>query len=649
MMRQLTLRILCAALACLSGTGVEGAMPPLDARGYDSLVQVVEAKGAEAPGEAALKVEEAIEAWENDLTDAQMASLLVLEGVMYYQAGKTDRAISAHREGLRYARSVNAPGQLAEIYRNLGSIFLRLQQLDSADHYLAQSFELLPSDQFRLERAETHFLSGMSKSQQGLPDADEHLQLAFDLYQELEMPLKAANAIQAYAVFTGRIGKPHEGIPYLQKAIKIFRQEQHPQAEATGYLNLGSLYLSDGRYDSALDAFQTALKRFESLSDSSQLGQLYYNIGAVYDRLEQSDAAIPNYRKALTLIDTAQATRTYEWLCLGLAYNLNRIGQPRKAFTHMERAYDLLNERFANQQSQANMKLQRMLQEETILRDQIRNEKDLVEAKLQRTWLLVGVIVLVLLLVVAGLMVRNYQRERALQRRELAQQKAASQQAILALMQDQEADLLNAMLEGQDQERSRIAADLHDSLGGTLSAVQVSLSMIQAKMQQADPRTLKTYERTRKLLDDAYDDVRRISHDMADNSLRQGGLEEALQQLADTLRRANYFQLKMEITGLSGQRLENAVEVQLYRIIQELFQNVIKHANASLVHLQVTRARHRIHVVMEDNGDGFDPMAVGKGGMGLSNIEARVKKIGGQLSIDSTPGQGATFAIEIPD
>lgn len=649
MMRCFTPWMLCAALACLSWKGVTGALPPLDVQVYDSLVQVVKAKGTEAPDEALLRLEEAIETWEDDLDDAQMASLLVLEGVMQFQAGKADSAISALREGLSFARSVGATGQLAEIYRNLGSIFLQLQQLDSADHYLALSFELLPNEQSRLERAETHFLSGMSKSQQGLPDADDHLQLAFDLYQELDMPIKAANAIQAYAVFTGRLGKPQEGIPYLHRAIQIFREEQDPQAEATAYFNLGSLYLSDERYDSALLAFQTVLRQFESLKDSSQLGQLYYNLGLVYDQLDQPDAAIPNYRKALSLIDTTQVSKTHEWLRAGLAYDLNQLGQRREAFFHLDRAYELLDERFLVQQNQARMELHRMLQEETALRDQFRSEKALAEAKLQRTWLLVGVIVLVLLLVVAGLMVRNYQREQVIQRREMAQQKIANQQAILALMQDQETDLLNAMLDGQDQERSRIAADLHDSLGGTLSAVQVSLSMIQAKMQEADPRTLKAYERTRKLLDGAYEDVRRISHDMADNSLRQGGLEEALQQLAETLRRANHFQLKMEITGLSGQRLENAAEVHLYRIIQEMFQNVIKHANASLVHLQVTRARQRIHVVMEDDGDGFDPAAAGMGGMGLSNIEARLKKIRGKLLIDSALGKGATFAIEIPE
>ncbi|MEM9986332.1 MAG: sensor histidine kinase, partial [Bacteroidota bacterium] len=242
-----------------------------------------------------------------------------------------------------------------------------------------------------------------------------------------------------------------------------------------------------------------------------------------------------------------------------------------------------------------------------------------------------------------------------LRRRQLAQatalefEKEQNRLDTLALIQKMEVDSLDQSLEAQDRERTRISEDLHDSLGGTLAAIQLSLSMIQETIQASGSEMAgRMYHRAVDQIDQAVKDVRRIAHNLGDLVLDRGGLEEAIQNLCDTLEQQGRFNLSVEISGFTHHRLPSSIERNVYRVVQELFQNILKHARASEVTLQVNLIRNRLSLIMEDDGRGFDPTLKQDQGMGMRNIYSRIQKIGGDISFDSAPGEGTTVVLNVP-
>ncbi|HRD53311.1 MAG TPA: ATP-binding protein, partial [Flavobacteriales bacterium] len=156
------------------------------------------------------------------------------------------------------------------------------------------------------------------------------------------------------------------------------------------------------------------------------------------------------------------------------------------------------------------------------------------------------------------------------------------------------------------------------------------------------------------LLEQTTSELRQISHDMAAATLNRFGLEKALKDLRDTLHISGRLHVELNTFGLDqrtgsapGTGLERSVEIALYRIVQELVSNVLKHAKASELSIAVTRAPGRLSVVVSDNGLGFDT-AQQSDGMGLSNVRSRAAALGANVQVDSTSGKGTTVSVECP-
>lgn len=228
------------------------------------------------------------------------------------------------------------------------------------------------------------------------------------------------------------------------------------------------------------------------------------------------------------------------------------------------------------------------------------------------------------------------------QRNLLKKQRAYRQ--IEVLLQQQELKSAYAILQGQEQERKRIAEDLHDRLGSRLAAVKLHLHAYKNKSNATD----EFFSTAENLLDGAVEEVREISHNMVSGVLSKFGLVAALQDLRQTLERSNAIKVDLHTWHLA-ERLNLNVEINLYRIVQELISNVLKHANASEITIQLNRYESQLLLTIEDNGTGFDiAEANAKRGMGLKNLHSRVYALEGKINIDSGQGNGTTVTIEIP-
>ncbi len=223
------------------------------------------------------------------------------------------------------------------------------------------------------------------------------------------------------------------------------------------------------------------------------------------------------------------------------------------------------------------------------------------------------------------------------------QQQAMQTRKIEELEQERQRLALEAMLRGQDEERRRLARDLHDGLGGMLSTVKYYLGTVRAGLALPGA-SAQLFGRALHHLDNATGELRRVARDMMPEALQQFGLVPALQDVCDALSHGQRPRVQFQAYGLT-ERLPQRVEVVVYRLVQELLHNVRKHANAGQVIVQLVRTGPHIQLVVEDDGQGFEPGAT-HSGVGLHSIQARVDYLRGTLEILSGPGQGTTVTIE---
>ena len=246
------------------------------------------------------------------------------------------------------------------------------------------------------------------------------------------------------------------------------------------------------------------------------------------------------------------------------------------------------------------------------------------------------------LLVAAFLAYRNIRQRNILVKKETELQK----QQIRELEKDRQLVAVDSMLKGQEDERSRLAKDLHDGLGGLLSGVKFSLRNMKDNLIMT-PDNMTVFERSLDMIDTSIKELRRVAHNMMPEMLTKFGLDEALKEYCSTINTNMQLTVKYQSVGMDS-RIDKPVEIIVYRIVQELLNNTMKHASATEVFVQLIRDQNRLSIVVEDNGKGFDMTRMSENkGAGWMNIRSRVDYLKGQLDIHSEPGKGTLVNIEI--
>jgi two-component system NarL family sensor kinase len=229
-----------------------------------------------------------------------------------------------------------------------------------------------------------------------------------------------------------------------------------------------------------------------------------------------------------------------------------------------------------------------------------------------------------------------------LYQRKLSRKNRENQQ-IERLLQQQEMKTAYALMEGQDAERKRIAAELHDNLGSIL----VTLNMYaDALSNRTNPDEIKDVAaRISKTTGTANALVRELSHSLDSGILKHFGLESAINQLFEAVNMSKRMEAQSSLSIES--KLTNEQSIELYRIIQELLNNALKHSKGTLVRLDLSVLDTGINMIFEDNGVGFDGQ-ISSSGLGLGSIKNRIERLSGSLEIASTSGKGTTFIADIP-
>jgi signal transduction histidine kinase len=225
------------------------------------------------------------------------------------------------------------------------------------------------------------------------------------------------------------------------------------------------------------------------------------------------------------------------------------------------------------------------------------------------------------------------------------QKQLAFDQKIKTMEFDFEAALISSQLEIQEHICQSIARDIHDNVNHTLTLAKLHLNNLTKRKHESTPSAL---EDAIKLLDGAISSLTVMSKGLNTEIIIEYGLLKALEDELDTIRRVNLFEVALDIQGAPIYLPDNK-ELIIYRIVQESFANIIKHAKATRAELTIEYLADSLLIVVQDNGKGFDPSAItGKRKAGLKNINARVRVLNGKFELKTEPGNGTTIHIQIP-
>ena len=267
-------------------------------------------------------------------------------------------------------------------------------------------------------------------------------------------------------------------------------------------------------------------------------------------------------------------------------------------------------------------------------------EKD---KKIQYIFIAGLMLMLVLIVVVSVIFSRSLTRKRQLIEKD-AELKA---QRINELEKEKQLAAAQALLQGEEAERNRLARDLHDGLGGLLSGVKINISNMKENVYLSDSQ-VNSFNDAISLLDSSIKELRRIANNMAPETLHNYGLKTALHDYCIGVTPAGSAGIVFNSYGKEF-RLNHETELALYRVVQELINNAVKHSGASSINLQIFFEERRIAIQVFDNGCGFDTKGTEKhsDGHGLNNVKNRISAIGGKFEIYSKPDEGTEILVEL--
>lgn len=463
------------------------------------------------------------------------------------------------------------------------------------------------------------------------------------------------------------------GSGYLRKGLEIARQLHADSTIADGYNRLGIEYERADKLDSALHCYELALQnnppelivgraysleniagiyarkhlpalalknQLEALALKQQAGKkidlamAYINIGETYDSLHHPDSCMRYVHKAGDLAREIGYKDLEAYSFMYLSNLMERRGNYAQALAYHKRYMEVndsvYNESKSKQLAEVNAKYQAEKKEQQI-RD-LAQRATIQELKLrQRNTLLAIAVMLFATFAVIGY--QFYHRRRIL-----------AQAALREEISRQRAITTREVLVAEERERKRIAADLHDGVGQLLSATLLNLGGF-FKARSIDPAADPQAARISGLVSESYDELRTLSHQMMPMALMRRGFAAAVGEMLARLDE-NTISATLEISGLDAPLSED-VETILFRVIQECVNNVIKHAAATALSVQIDKDETGISVTIEDNGKGFDTTQKAAG-IGLKNMQARLSLISATIDIDSGPGKGTLVVIHVP-
>ncbi len=587
-----------------------------------------------------------------------------------------DTALVYGNQALELAKQINYNKGVAQAYNDMGIIHVDRGSFINAMDFFNKSLIIRKKLNDSAGIASLYNKIGIVYQKQGkLKEALENAIQALKIYEVLKQDLWIGYCLNNIAIINYNIGDLSTSLGYHQRALVIRKKRNDQYGEAGSYSNIANVFLDMGDTALAIANYQKALQITRQIKHDESTAVMLTNLGAVYLSLGENHRALTFLTESLEIREQLEDQKAiassmlklgtvnmnlkryreagvFLYKGLKIAKSIGVIEEEMQAYLEiakwhaqqhrMDSAFvyldyytitkDSVYDQRLNQQiidTQAKYDSERKEQELTLLQQE--NKFAEISLKQRQTEILLLVFIIISL-VGAGIFL--FYRHRQKQKLELD----------LSIIQHNEQQI-KAVLEGQEEERRRIARELHDGVGQSLSGVKLKWESISETIKSDSLR--ESLQNLSGLIDGAANEIRTISHQMMPKELEQFGLVAAIKGIADNSENLGKIACSFNHHNMND-RLSQPLELGLFRIAQELINNIHKHAEATTVNIQLLRRKKNIVFIVEDNGKGFNYEQKKGIGIGLMNIESRVHGLNGVLNYESKVGEGTLVTIRIP-
>jgi two-component system NarL family sensor kinase len=432
-------------------------------------------------------------------------------------------------------------------------------------------------------------------------------------------------------------GRPQQALPLLKKAKKILEPNPDSYYWPLYYSVEGAYYRHTQAYTLAHKSLERGLVLAEQMNDLFEKRDLLYEQVNVYKAEKNYAAARKTLLQGLAMEANFPLSKNKRQLLFDLAETEQRLGNTEAAYNWLKQ-YARLSDSVYTKQTQTDIaameaRFRTAEKEKQILNLEHEKKISARDRKFQ-VLLLLAVIAVLCLVAVLAIMQLQHRKKMA------ARREAAYRAELEKIEKEKQLSNYTALMEGQEQERRRLARDLHDGLGCQLAAIKLGLSRIPAE----NGRQELSLQQVTDQLDASIRELRWISRNMMPEPLITLGLQDALKDLCSSVMSP---QLRLVYNAYNiDPALPLSTQTMIYRMVQEIITNAVKHANASVIMLQCSQEEGSFFITVEDNGKGFDTGSRHAEGMGLKNIRNRVDYFHGQLHIESS-SEGTIINIEL--
>ncbi len=429
---------------------------------------------------------------------------------------------------------------------------------------------------------------------------------------------------------------------YCRKVIPYYEETNNHYALGSAYNNLAMVFDDRKKYDSALYFYDKAIKEHLAVNNNYKAASSLLNKSVNYIATEDFDNALKSLLEAKELVNDESSIRVRSKILYQLAklyYNKGLYKKASGIFLEYKAISDSLysvdrDEKIEQIKVQYETeKREKELLEEKAANEQLAKEKALSEIRVynRNKWIIViSSLSLIIILLIHAL----YQRK---QRKIQAEKDAA-------VIREREKGI-KAVFEAQEEERQRIAKDLHDGVGQQISAIKIHLEGLKKNIGLKNQEQESEVSSLVEMVGDTGSEIRSISHQMMPKALTELGLVAALEDMLEKSFRYHKIKYSFGQHGIDD-RLPKHLEVGLYRIAQELVNNIIKHSGAKSVDMELMKTATHLVLIVQDDGKGISKDKKAEG-IGMMNISTRLRTMNGEMNMESDTGQGTTATIRI--
>ena len=563
---------------------------------------------------------------------------------VYYFKGDYDQSIRYFKQSLKINRVLgktqNRQDAIGSLLNNIGGLYGEKGNYFTALEYFHQSLKIRLESKNKPGTASCYYNIG--EIYRLLTEHDKAIEFYYKALPIRKSIGEKTGVIECYnslGTTYNKLGKPTKALEYFLQSNQLAKSIQNKGELGRSLLGLAQTWLALGKLIKAQAAFEKSLKLSQQIGQKSLIAQSQVGLANLFRQTQKWTMAIGYGQKGYRLAREIGQKYTVKQATEILANAYAKTQQYQKAFDFLTifkntsdsliNAENIKKITILESQQQYEIEKQKqaleLAQKEMLMKAELRQQKRLRRSTvfgLSMSFLLVLVILLFF-----------YYRYRVQQRQKWSQE-----------LKRQEQLKRNAVIAAQEAQQKKIAQELHDGVGQLLVALKLNLEAIAKNIGHHSP---SSWENALQLLDKVTNDVRAVSHLAMPNLIKSDGLVMALEHLMEKTFGYDTIAYTFEHYNLQ-EKYPETLEINVYRVIQELISNVIKHANATQVNLQIYQVEQTLYVRFEDDGRGFDTQKMTSAGVGLLSIGSRVDFLSGNIHFEKEENGGMVVKVSLP-